>query len=85
MENSHELEVLKKAIVSVVSVYPDEINDNTTFLGDLGADSLDVYQIVMAVEEDLNISLKVEDIREVTTVKEAIEMIKKAEAFGDGE
>ena len=85
MENSQELEVLKKAIVSVLSVYPDEINDNTTFLGDLGADSLDVYQIVMAVEEDLNISLKVEDIREVTTVKEAIEMIKKAEAFGDGE
>ena len=85
MENCRELEVLKKAIVSVLSVYPDEINDNTTFLGDLGADSLDVYQIVMAVEEDLNISLKVEDIREVTTVTEALELIKKAEASENGE
>jgi len=85
MENCRELEVLKKAIVSVLSVYPDEINDNTTFLGDLGADSLDVYQIVMAVEEDLNISLKVEDIREVTTVTEALELIKKAEVSENGE
>ena len=85
MENCRELEVLKKAIVSVLSVYPDEITPETTFLGDLGADSLDVYQIVMAVEEDLNISLKVEDIREVTTVTEALELIKKAEVSENGE
>jgi len=85
MDNNRELEVLKKAIVSVLSVYPDEINDNTTFLGDLGADSLDVYQIVMEVESDLQISLKVEDIKEVSTVKDAIEMIKKAEEAADGE
>ena len=74
-----ELEVLKEAIVSVLKVYDGEISGNTTFLGDLGADSLDVYQIVMYVEEKLNISLETEDIQAVSTVDEAVELIKKAE------
>lgn len=74
-----ELEVLKEAIVSVLKVYDGEISGNTTFLGDLGADSLDVYQIVMYVEEKLNITLETEDIQAVSTVDEAVELIKKAE------
>ena len=74
-----ELEVLKEAIVSVLKVYPGEITGETTFLGDLGADSLDVYQIVLYVEDALNISLEVEEIKEISTVKEAVDLIKKAE------
>lgn len=74
-----ELEVLKEAIVSVLKVYPGEITGETTFLGDLGADSLDVYQIVLYVEDALNISLEVEEIKEIQTVKEAVMLIKKAE------
>ena len=74
-----ELEVLKDAIVSVLKVYNGEINGNTTFTGDLGADSLDVYQIVMYVEEKLDISLEKEDILQVRTVEEAVELIKRAE------
>lgn len=74
-----ELEVLKEAIVSVLKVYPGEITEQTTFLGDLGADSLDVYQIVLYVEDALNISLEVEEIKEIKTVKEAVLLIKKAE------
>ena len=74
-----ELEVLKDAIVSVLKVYNGEINGNTTYTGDLGADSLDVYQIVMYVEEKLDISLEKEDILQVRTVDEAVELIKRAE------
>ena len=74
-----ELEVLKDAIVSVLKVYNGEINGNTTFTGDLGADSLDVYQIVMYVEEKLDISLEKEDILQVRTVDGAVELIKRAE------
>ena len=74
-----ELEVLKEAIVSVLKVYPGEITGETTFLGDLGADSLDVYQIVLYVEDALNISLEVEEIKEIQTVEEAVMLIKKAE------
>ncbi len=74
-----ELEVLKNAIVDTLNVYPDEITPETTFLGDLGADSLDVYQIVMAVEEELNITLDNDDIRKVTNVREAVALIRTAE------
>ena len=73
-----EFDLLKDAIVDVLKVYPGEINENTTFLGDLGADSLDVYQIVLIVEDKLNIELKEEDIYEVKTVGQALELIKKA-------
>ena len=65
--------------MSVLKVYNGEINGNTTFTGDLGADSLDVYQIVMYVEEKLDISLEKEDILQVRTVDEAVELIKRAE------
>ncbi|MBR6094149.1 MAG: acyl carrier protein [Lachnospiraceae bacterium] len=75
-----ELEILTNAIVDTLNVYSGEITEDTTFLGDLGADSLDVYQIVMAVEEELGITLDNEAIKEVKTVKEAVELIKKAEA-----
>ena len=74
-----ELELLKEAIVSVLKVYPGEINDDTTFIGDLGADSLDVYQIVMYLEDALHISFETEDIKQISTVKEAVDLIKKAE------
>ena len=52
-----EFETLKKAIVDILKVDPGEIMEDTTFLGDLGADSLDIYQIVNEVEEELHISL----------------------------
>ena len=57
-----EEEVLKEAIVEVLGVYINEIEDDMTFTGDLSADSLDVYQIVLIVEDNLNIELKEEDI-----------------------
>ena len=58
---------------------PNEITEDTTFLGDLGADSLDVYQIVSGVEEELNITITAEDVEQITNVKEAVEVIMKAE------
>lgn len=74
-----ELEVLKTAISNILKVDPNEITEDTTFLGDLGADSLDVYQIVNGVEEELNITITAEDVEKITTVKEAVEVISKAE------
>ncbi|MBO5083104.1 MAG: acyl carrier protein [Lachnospiraceae bacterium] len=74
-----ELEVLKTAISNILKVDPNEITEDTTFLGDLGADSLDVYQIVSGVEEELNITITAEDVEQITNVKEAVEVIMKAE------
>lgn len=73
-----ELEKLKKIIAEVLSVDPDEITMDTTFMDDLGADSLDVYQIIMGIEEEFDIEIPSEKAEGITTVEEAVEMIKNA-------
>lgn len=73
-----ELEILIKAIVETLNVDPSEITENTTFLGDLCADSLDIFQIVLYVEDDLKIELEPDAIEKITTVGEAAEMIRIA-------
>ena len=69
---------LKKIIAEVLNVDPDEITMETTFQDDLGADSLDVYQIIMGIEEEFDIEIPAESAEQVTTVEEAVEMIKNA-------
>ena len=73
-----EFEKLKKIISEVLNVDPDEITMETTFQDDLGADSLDVYQIIMGIEEEFDIEIPAESAEQVTTVEEAVEMIKNA-------
>ena len=74
-----EFEKLKKIIAEVLNVDPDEITMETTFQDDLGADSLDVYQIIMGMEEEFDIEIPAETAEQVTTVEDAVEMIKNAE------
>lgn len=74
-----ELDRLKAAIVDILKVDPSEITEETTFLGDLGADSLDIYQIVTELEDELGVSFKEEDVEKITTVGEAIVLIKSVE------
>lgn len=73
-----EFEKLKKIIAEVLNVDPDEITMEITFQDDLGADSLDVYQIIMGIEEEFDIEIPAESAEQVTTVEEAVEMIKNA-------
>ena len=73
-----EFEKLKKIIAEVLNVDPDEITMETTFQDDLGADSLDVYQIIMGIEEEFDIEIPAESAEQVTTAEEAVEMIKNA-------
>ena len=56
-----EFEKLKKIIADVLNVDPDEITMDTTFLDDLGADSLDVFQIIMGIEEEFDIEVPAEE------------------------
>ena len=63
-----EFEKLKKIIAEVLNVDPDEITMETTFQDDLGADSLDVYQIIMGIEEEFDIEIPAETAEQVTTV-----------------
>jgi len=78
-----ELEKLKKIIAEVLGVDPDEINEKTTFLEDLGADSLDVYQMVMAIEETYDILISRDMAEQIRTVGEAVLLIKKTVSVTD--
>jgi len=71
-----EFEKLKQVIAEVLSVDPDEITMETTFVDDLGADSLDLFQIIMGLEEAFDIEIPTEKAEKITTVEEAVEMIK---------
>ena len=71
-----ELEMLKKIIAEVLGVDPNEITMETTFIDDLGADSLDVFQIIMGVEEELDIEVNNEAAESIVTVGDAVELIK---------
>ena len=73
-----EFEKLKKIIVEVLNVDENEITMDTTFIDDLGADSLDVFQIIMGLEEEFDIEIPAETAEQVTTVEDAVEMIKNA-------
>ncbi|MBO4976138.1 MAG: acyl carrier protein [Lachnospiraceae bacterium] len=71
-------EKLKQIIADVLNVDPDEIAMDSTFMDDLGADSLDVFQIIMGIEEEFDIEVPAEEAENITTVEEAVEMINSA-------
>ena len=73
-----EFEKLKQIIVEVLNVDANEITMDTTFIDDLGADSLDVFQIIMGIEEEFDIEIPAEKAEKITTVEEAVELIKSA-------
>ncbi len=73
-----ELEKLREVIAEVLSVDTKEITLETTFLEDLGADSLDVYQIIMGIEEAFHIEIPAEKAERITTVGEAVDLIKNS-------
>lgn len=73
-----ELEKLQEVIAEVLNVDPREITEETTFLEDLGADSLDVYQIIMGIEDAFQIEISADKAERITTVGEAVELIKSS-------
>ncbi|SFH62180.1 acyl carrier protein [Pseudobutyrivibrio sp. OR37] len=75
-----EFDLLKEIIAEVLNVDAAEITAETTFVDDLGADSLDVFQIIMGVEEKLNIEVDTDAAEKLSTVGDAVELIKKTVA-----
>lgn len=73
-----EFEKLKKIISEVLNVDADEITMDTTFVDDLGADSLDIFQIIMGIEEEFDVEIANEDAENIVTVSDAVEEIKNA-------
>ena len=75
---TEDLKRLQAIIADVLNVDPEEITPETTFSDDLGADSLDLYQIVMGIEEEFGITVQPEVAETVTTVEQALALISSA-------
>ncbi|MCD7818607.1 MAG: acyl carrier protein [Lachnospiraceae bacterium] len=73
-----EFEKLQNIIAEVLNVDADEVTMDTTFVDDLGADSLDVFQIIMGIEEEFDIEIPNEKAETIVSVGDAVEAIKSA-------
>ena len=71
-----ELDKLRRIIAEVLCVDTKEITEETTFVDDLCADSLDLYQIVMGIEEEFSIEISQTDAEKSRTVGEAVRLIR---------
>lgn len=76
---SEILEKVKKIIAEQLDVPEADIVPSASFVDDLGADSLDQVELIMAMEEEFNISIPDEDAEKITTVKDAVDYIAKAQ------
>ena len=70
-----EFEKLQAIIADVLNVPKDDITPETTFVDDLGADSLDIFQIIMGIEEEFDIEIDNEEAEKITTVQDAVEQL----------
>ena len=73
-----EFEKLAKIIAEVLNVDANEITLDTNYEDELGADSLDVFQIIMGIEEEFDIEIPNEEAEKIVSVGDAVEAIKSA-------
>jgi len=73
-----EFEKLQNIIAEVLNIEASEITMESTFVDDLGADSLDIFQIIMGIEEEFDIEIPNEAAEKITTVADAVEQVKNA-------
>jgi len=73
-----EFEKIQAIIAEVLNTDAESITADTKFVDDLGADSLDVYQIIMGMQEEFDIEIPTEEAEKIVTVGDAVEQIKKA-------
>lgn len=73
-----EFDKLKEVIADVLNVDPNEVTMETTFVEDLGADSLDIFQIIMGIEEAFEIEIPADKAEHIVTVGEAVALIQNS-------
>ena len=73
-----QFEKLQGIIAEVLNIEPEDVTMAATFVDDLGADSLDIFQIIMGIEEEFDIEIPNEAAEQIVTVGDAVEQIKNA-------
>ena len=73
-------ERVKKIVVEHLGVEPDKVTENASFIDDLGADSLDTVELVMAFEEAFSVEIPEDAAEKISTVKDAIDYIERQKA-----
>ena len=76
MSNNSIEERVKKIITEQLGVTLEQVTNDASFVEDLGADSLDTVELVMALEEEFDCEIPDEDAEKITTVQQAIDYIK---------
>lgn len=77
MERPEVLEAIREVAVEVLSVEPGAVSEEARFKEDLDADSLDLVELVMGLEERFDITVPEEDLEDVTTVGQAVTLVMK--------
>ncbi len=78
IRHNMEFEKISKIISEVLNIDVNDISMNSTFIDDLGADSLDIFQIIMGIEEEFDIEIPQDIAETISTVADAVEQIKIA-------
>gem|GEM_PF-162417 len=78
MNRNRELEILQNSVIEVMQCDISEIEPGTTFEGDLGADSLDAYQILLLVQDQIGVDLPIERVEQLQTIEDAYKLICEA-------
>ncbi len=72
-------ERVKQIVVEQLGVKEEEVSGESSFVDDLGADSLDTVELVMALEEEFNIEIPDEEAEKITTVQQAMDYINASD------
>jgi acyl carrier protein len=80
MDRATALSALTTAAVDVLSVQPDQVTEAASFAEDLDADSLDLVELVMQLEDSLDVTIEEDDLGDVRTVGDAVDLILAASA-----
>jgi len=72
------IERVKKIICEQLDVAEEDVVPTASFVDDLGADSLDQVELIMAMEEEFNVSISDEEAEKIVTVQDAMDYVKKA-------
>ena len=75
MERNELLQKIKEIVADKLSISEDQVTEEASFIDDLGADSLDTVELVMALEDEFDLDIPDEDAEKLTTVGKAIDYV----------